>query len=38
MEECKEEMKVIGIGIGIGCIGSSSIELCGVASSCGGRG
>ena len=38
MEECKEEMRVIGIGIGIGCIGSSSMELWGVASSCWGRG
>ena len=33
MEEWREEMRVIGIG----CIGSSSIELWGVASSCGGR-
>ena len=38
MEVCREEMRVIGMGIGIGCIGSSSMELWGVASSCGGRG
>ena len=36
MEVCREEMRVMGMGIGMGCIGSSSMEEWGVASSCGG--
>ena len=34
MEVCREEMRVMGMGMGMGCIGSSSMEEWGVASSC----